>query len=110
VATSIAVDGNANLLLAGVTQGTVNFGGMDIPSPGLAAPFLVKLTSAGKHLWSHGYGDPASGKIVNPMVGVDPKTQQVILGFGFEGTVDLGKGKLTAAPGAQGFVVARFDP
>jgi hypothetical protein len=109
VGMSIAADSGSNILIAGAALGTVNFGGMDIPNPGMSAPFVVKLTSAGKHVWSHGYGDPATGK-TSTLVAADPKTQQVILGISFDGTVDLGKGKLTAPAAAPAFVVAKLAP
>jgi hypothetical protein len=57
LATSIAVDQGSNVILAGATLGTINFGGMDLTNMGQGLFYLVKLTPAAKHIWSKGFGD-----------------------------------------------------
>ena len=107
-ADSVAVDADNNIILSGVELGTVNFGGGDISNVGAANGFLVKLSSAGKHLWSKGYGN-ADTTLIATAVAVDPKTKEVVLGITFQGSVDFGKGKLVSF-GKEDFVLSKFSP
>jgi hypothetical protein len=108
-ATSVAVDQGSNIILSGVTGGTINFGGMNISNPGQAAPYLVKFDPSANHIWSKGFGDVDTGQVENSYLAVDPKTQQVVLGLGFQGVIDIGTMKLGTKGGAA-FLVAKFNP
>ncbi|WP_437992526.1 hypothetical protein [Sorangium sp. So ce145] len=56
-ATSVSVDAEDNILLTGVSDGTINFGDSDV-GPGL---FVAKFSNSGEHTWSRSF--PA--KIIN---------------------------------------------
>ena len=49
---SVAVDASCNLLLAGTTQGPIDFGGGPIGAAAEPFAFVAKLDPQGKHLWS----------------------------------------------------------
>jgi hypothetical protein len=52
---SVAADGAGNIYAAGYVQGAVDFGGGPLPTAGANDAFLVKLDSAGGHLWSKSF-------------------------------------------------------
>jgi hypothetical protein len=107
-ASSVVTDKDSNIVLAGATLGTINFGGMDLTNTGQGLYYLAKLTPAAKNIWSKGFGDATTQVQGNPFVAVDPMTQQVIFGATYSGTLDVGNGKMTAV--GQNFVVAKFSP
>jgi hypothetical protein len=106
--TSIATDKDSNVVLTGATLGTINFGGMDLENLGQGTLYLAKLNPAAKHIWSMSFGDTTTQVEQNPLVAVDPKTQQVIFASDFMGSLDFGKEKLTAD--GQNIAVAKFSP
>lgn len=79
----VAADGANGVILTGVSDGSVNFGGEP-----LAGGFLVKLDAAGGHVWSKAFGGHS--------VAADG-TQAIVLAGRFVGTQDFGGGPLTSA-------------
>lgn len=105
---SISTDKDSNIILAGATVGTINFGGVDLANIGQGLLYLAKLTPSAKYVWSKGFGDSSTQFTSDPFSVVDPKTQDVVLGITYTGTLDLGNGKVAAM--GQNFVVAKFSP
>ncbi|XXY20675.1 hypothetical protein WME88_13660 [Sorangium sp. So ce216] len=92
-ATTVAVDGNGDLLLAGHYRGngvtsddSVDFGGGPLPSfEGAAEGFLVKLDGDGNHIWSQGSIMAGGGGSYVPTMAVDALGQVYILVSGGTG-------------------------
>lgn len=60
---AMAVAADGNLALAGSFDGNLDFGGGTLPSRASGTgrdAFVARLSSAGSHLWSKGFGPPAS--------------------------------------------------
>lgn len=100
-ATSVAVDRSDNILVAGVTQGDVDFGAGPITEPGLV---LAKLDPSGAAIWSKGFaGSGTIGQVRADASG------NVILRGSFSGPIDLGGGALDDGGGASSTFVAKLD-
>ncbi|MDI3292115.1 hypothetical protein [Polyangium sp. 15x6] len=89
---SVAVDDACNTILAGTTQGPINFGGGTLGSADAPFGFVVKLDASGKHVWSRALptGATFEGKDV---LAVDPQGG-VLLAGSLRADVDLGGGPL----------------
>ena len=90
----IAVDGADNILVTGLFQGTVDFGGGPLTSAGVSDIFVAKYDAAGAHLWSQRFGD--TGFDQGNAIAVDGADDVLVTGY-FGGTVDFGGGPLTSA-------------
>jgi hypothetical protein len=101
----IAIDASDNILVAGTTDGTVDFGGGPLLSAGLSDIVVVKLDTLGGHLWSKRFGD--SSRQYNPFVAA-ASSNEVLLTCHADGTVDFGGGDLTSA--GNDVVIAKFAP
>lgn len=55
-AIAVAVDASDNVIVSGTFDNSVNFGGTKLTTNGSTDTFLLKLTPAGAHSWSSGYG------------------------------------------------------
>jgi hypothetical protein len=53
---AIATDASGNIVVTGIFNNTVNFGGSGLVSAGFSDIFLAKYNSSGTHLWSFRYG------------------------------------------------------
>jgi hypothetical protein len=101
VAYGVAASPTGTLVLMGRASGPIDFGGGALPGEGTT--FVVRLD---------GSGDQVSGRWLGPgscdtmAVG---SNDDVLLGGGFSGTMDLGTGPLVSQASTDGFV-ARFDP
>ncbi len=104
----VAVDGQGNRILIAPYEGSVDFGGGELPNHGTGDISdidlaLVKLRPDGSHLWSRGFGAP--GSWVDAWdVATDTAGNIAVVGRSSAG-VDLGGGVI--APGA---FVAKFSP
>ncbi|APR85175.1 Hypothetical protein A7982_10524 [Minicystis rosea] len=107
-ASAVAADQESNVILAGGVLGTINFGGADISNLGTGTPYLVKLDSGAKHIWSKGFGDATTTLQADSLAAVDSSSGEIVFGSTFKGTLDLGRDKLTA--NTRGFAVAKFNP
>jgi hypothetical protein len=96
----VAVDGQGNVYVAGETGSGADFGGGPVTTSGNDNFFLAKLTSAGAHVWSHGFvvSHPTGAYEVSEVLGlaIDNAGHVVITGH-FQGTVDFGAGPLTSS-------------
>ncbi len=107
-ASAVAVDPNSGrIVVTGVMEGTVDFGGGPVTSTGDADVFLLAFDSSGHYLWSRhfeGASDPEGG------VAIDAAGNVVLVGS-FEGTLNIGGQSLTAASTHPGrMFVAKLDP
>jgi hypothetical protein len=102
----VAVDADGNVVLTGIFEGLVDFGGGPLTSAGDIDVFVAKLDPQLDHLWSRSFGDAALQ--VGWSVAVDAAGDVVLAGY-FEGSMDFGGGPLTSAGSVDAFV-AKLDP
>jgi hypothetical protein len=100
-AVAVRSDGVGNVYIAGVFQGTVDFGGPTLSSAGGWDIFLVKLDELGGYVWSKSFGDSAH-QFVNGF-DIAPSGDLVLAGH-FSSTLSLGGPLLTSAGGSDVFV------
>jgi hypothetical protein len=102
----LAVDSGGNVLLSGIFQSQINFGGNTFTNTGGLDSFLVKLSPAGAHLWSQPLGGTKdqvpSGLAVTP-------TGNVVLGGAFQDSIDC-SGNPQMSAGATDIFLCEFDP
>jgi hypothetical protein len=101
----VATDGNGNVIVAGTSNGSIDFGGGVLSHGGGEDAFVASFDAAGNHLWSHMFGD-AEVQRAN-RVAADGSGNVVLTG-NFRGSMDFGGGALTSA-GLYDAYVARFD-
>jgi hypothetical protein len=99
---AVAVDGLGNVFVTGAFTGTVDFGGGDLVSAGLADIFVAKYNAAGVHEWSKSFGGTSND--FSGSIAVDNAGNVLLTGY-FNGTVDFGGGDLVSAGGLDVFVV-----
>ncbi|MDH4038458.1 MAG: T9SS type A sorting domain-containing protein [Candidatus Krumholzibacteria bacterium] len=104
--TSIAVDADGNVIIAGSFQGTMNLGGGNLTSAGDRDIFLAQFGPGGAHQWSKSFG--GTGYDEATAVAVDPAGYVLVTGR-FENTINFGGGALISAGGPDIFL-ARFGP
>jgi hypothetical protein len=99
---AIAADPGSNVVSTGVYFGATDFGGGPQPTGGAnPSAFLAKLDSAGRYVWSKGFGNPESASAYQPMaqgyaVATDADAN-VVVGGTFAGPIDFGGGPLQSA-------------
>jgi hypothetical protein len=92
--TAMLVDYTDNVYWTGYFAGAVNFGGSALTSAGGNDAFLVKLDTAGAHLWSKKFGDAGDQR----GIGLGPDHWgNIDLALDFTGSMDLGNGNITSA-------------
>lgn len=101
----VAVDSGGNILLTGWYNGTISFGGANLPTASVFYVFVSKLTSTGAHVWSEGFGTPSGNSIGTALV-LDTSGNPVVTGT-FNASVDFGGGALTSA-GVQDIFLAKY--
>ncbi|MSP25271.1 MAG: hypothetical protein EXR75_08935 [Myxococcales bacterium] len=101
----LAVDSASNVVLAGVFEGTVNFGGDPLTSAGGADVFVLKLDPSGNHLFSKRYGS-FFGQTARAVL-VAPDDSIVVAGH-FSNTIDFGNAAITSM-GNTDIFVAKLD-
>ncbi len=94
--TSLAVDGQGNVIVGGTLYQTSDFGGGPLTSAGGGDIYLVKLTPAGAHVWSRRMGSTADDWVNG--VAVDGQGNVTATGY-FNGSVNFGGATLTSAGG-----------
>jgi uncharacterized protein (AIM24 family) len=100
VIVNIAVDSSGNVLLAGVFDDSVDFGGGPLTTSSRAM-FVAKLDSSGNHVWSQSFDCFCGGRVAVDSSG------NVLLAGSFDGTLDLGGGTMTDTSQGDLFV-AKF--
>jgi len=105
LANAVALDASGSVIVTGVLNGSVDFGGGVLSSAGHSDIFIAKFGSDGTHLWSKRFGDgDYQGAYA---AAVDASGNVIVTGY-FYGTVDFGGGALTTAGGAVGVFIAKF--
>ncbi|MFO0593155.1 MAG: SBBP repeat-containing protein [Polyangiaceae bacterium] len=105
-AQSLAFDGAGNILFTGKTDTALDFGsGTPLPAAGGQDAVLVKLDPLGSYIWDKRFGDGANQFGVR--VASDLQNE-VLLAGGFESSINLGGGPLTAV-GAVDMFVAKLN-
>ncbi len=102
---AMTLDSQGNILLAGHSYGSVDFGGGPISSAGDADVFMAKFDPDGNHIWSQGFGD--AGNQLAYALATD-QSDNVILSGRFTGKLDFGNGTLISA-GGMDIYIAKFD-
>ena len=105
-ATQVLVDAAGAVIVTGIFQGTIDFGGGPLSSPGTDTVFLAKLDASGQHVFSRKLGVPSDSNLDN--VALDGAGNVIVTGA-FAGSLDLGGGPLTSA-GARDVFVAKLGP
>ncbi len=101
----VAVDASGNVVVTGVFQCAVDFGGGNVVSGGAYDIFVAKYDASGAHQWSQGFGSTVGD--YGWRVAVDASGNVVVTG-GFQSTVNFGGGNLVSG-GAYDIFVAKFD-
>ncbi len=101
-----AVDGSGNVVVVGVFQGSVDFGGGTLTSAGGSDIYMAKYSAAGAHLWSKRLG--GTGEELVRAVALDASGNVFIAG-NFSGQTDLGGGPLSSA-GMGDMFIAKYSP
>jgi hypothetical protein len=101
-ALGVAIDASGSVLVAGVFESTIDFGGGALTSAGAEDIFVAKLDNAGNHVWSKRFGGPGAQTAHSIAV-----ADGVVVAGEFVGTVDFGGGPLTA--GGRDAFVAKLD-
>ena len=104
---SIAVDSQANLVVAGDFEGTVNLGGSTLVCASHSDILLAKFDNDGHHIWSNDFGDESLQECHT--VAVDNAGNILIAAY-LSGMVDFGGGPLISAGGPSDICIAKFDP
>ena len=102
---AVALDSAGNVTVAGVFQGTVNFGGGLVTSTGARDIFLASYDTSGKFRWAKAYGG-TDDEYPNALL-IDKAGNHYLLGD-FATTTNLGGGALTSA-GGKDIILASFD-
>jgi hypothetical protein len=105
--THVAVDGMANVLVAGSFSHAIDLGGTILVSTGGEAMALAKLDPTGAFLWSRSFGD-AQNLYATAVAALPGSNRVLVAGYG-AGTVDFGSGPLTGL-GAENLYLAVFQP
>jgi hypothetical protein len=98
---SVAVDGSGNVVVAGLFQGSVSFGGPTLTAAGTFDAFVVEFDASGNFLWSRNFGVAGQSQNLNS-VAVD-STGHVFIAGEARGGVSFGGAAVT------GFFIAKFD-
>jgi hypothetical protein len=104
--TGIAVDRQGAVLVTGRFEGTVDFGGQPIQSGGGQDAFVLKLTAAGDHVWSQGWGD--GQQQAGTGIATDSSRNVIVTGW-FAGQIQHDLLQLGPADDIDVFV-AKLDP
>jgi hypothetical protein len=106
----LAVDDSGNIIIDGLSRGTVDFGGAPLTSIGpYGSLFAAKLDHNGAHLWSKLFQN--TGNAFPPelwRVAVDSQKNVVFAGA-FVGSIDFGAGPLVSA-GQRDVFTVKIDP
>jgi hypothetical protein len=88
---------DAETLLAGAFDTSVDFGGGVLDSAGNRDAFVARLTTAGNHVWSGRFGDASDQRATGVALTAQGET---LLGGDFAGTIDFGGGALVNPDGS----------
>lgn len=97
----VTTDAGANVLVTGIFNNTVDFGGGNLISAGVGDAFVAKYTAAGAHTWSQRFG--STGNDLGYRIAVDALSRVIVTGQ-FRDTVDFGGGGITTNGGTDIFL------
>lgn len=107
---AVTVDGDGNVLLAGLYSGQVDFGGGMMTAAGVQDLFVAKFKADGTYQWSRGFGAKDT-RLNNELRIAADAAGNVVVSGNFSGTLNLGGGDLQNDGNANyGAFLARFDP
>jgi hypothetical protein len=101
-----AFDPSGNAVVSGYFQGSVNFGGSTLTSAGSYDLAIIKLNTAGSHVYSKSFGNASAQ--YGRRVKTDASGNALWVGY-FAGSVDFGLGTLTSA-GSNDIFVSKLAP
>jgi len=99
----VALDASGNVVMTGMFDGTVNFGGGNRISAGIDV-ILAKYNSSGTHQWSQNFGSVSDDRGLS--VATDAASNVFMTGF-FSGAADFGGGILPG--GSPALFVAKYN-
>lgn len=106
-ALGVAIDSLGDVVVTGIFQSTVDFGGGPFASVGGTHDiFVLALSPTGGHLLSRAFG--GSGGDEGSAVTIDPSGNAIVVGH-MTGSIDFGGGTLTSAGGDDAFI-AKYSP
>ncbi|MCH7549389.1 MAG: nucleotide-binding protein, partial [Candidatus Krumholzibacteriota bacterium] len=98
---SAATDTDGNIVLTGMFDDTIDFGGGILTSSGAQDVFVVRFAADGSHVWSQRFG--GTGFDLGQGIAVDAVGSVIVSGI-FNLTADFGGSDLTSAGGNDLFV------
>jgi hypothetical protein len=104
--TSIAVDGDDNVLFGGHSVGPIDFGAGALPPAGALDVLVAKWSPEGNLVWASRFGGAEAQVLFG--IAADSAGNVVVAGS-FRGSIDFGGGPLASA-GAGDIYVAKLDP
>ncbi|MBW2524049.1 MAG: hypothetical protein JRI23_07735 [Deltaproteobacteria bacterium] len=106
VAYALAVDGNDQIVIAGVHRNSFDYGGGSLNSDNNGDALVLKLDSTGNHLWSAAFGDNSEQAAYG--VGVDGSNDVYVAGD-FFGTITFGALPALTSAGERDIFVAKLS-
>ena len=103
IGNNVAVGADGSVVLASYFEGVVNFGGGALTSPAGSNAYLAKLSGAGDHVWSKGFGSASGSQCRSVTVGA---TGDVTIAGTFGGSIDFGAGPWLSAGLTDGFAAS----
>lgn len=97
---------SGDIILTGYYQGTIDFGGGNLPSTADFNTFVTRITASGVHSWSQSFG--ASGNQLGLGAATDAGDNIIIVGR-FDGTINFG-GPDHIAAGTTDLFIAKLTP
>jgi hypothetical protein len=105
--TSMSVDSQNNIVMAGSFQGTYDFRTQSLTSsPGVSDGMIAKFSSAGASVWAQSFH--SSGASSANAVEIDSSNHPVVTGY-FTGSANLGGVSVTSAGGTD-LILLRLNP
>jgi hypothetical protein len=103
--TWVTTDASSNIIVAGIVDGTTDFGKGAVNSAIFGGSFVVKLDPDGNTLWSKGF---SAGTFVSSVT-IDPTGNVIVLADGLSGS-DFGGGAIGAAAQTGATYLAEYGP
>jgi hypothetical protein len=103
----VAADAAGNVVISGVFQGTVNFGGAPFTSAGGNDAFVAMLDSNGNHVWSHQLGNTSYS--ISLDVATDGAGNTLVSGV-FDGTLRFDGTAILTSSGSTDSFVLKLSP
>jgi len=104
---SVAVDSVGNIIISGLLESAVDFGGGPLVSAGMGDAFLAKLNIYGDHVYSKRWGDAQTQ--ASFAAGIDPDGNLLVAGS-FMGTLDFGGPSPLTSAGDSDVFIAKLEP